>query len=44
MLTVYGVAHSLPIGGVDRDFPFSEVETLRYFSYLSGPGYIINMN
>ena len=27
---------SLPLGGVDRDFPFTEDETQKHFSYLSG--------
>ena len=35
-LAVYDVVHSLPLGGVDRDFPFSEDETRRRFSYFSG--------
>jgi hypothetical protein len=26
-LAVYGVAHSLPLKGVDRDFPFTEDKT-----------------
>ena len=26
MLAVYGVAHSLPLGGVDKEFPFIEDE------------------
>ena len=36
MLAIYSVAHSLPLGGVDRDYPFTEDETWRLFSYLSG--------
>ena len=35
MLTVYDIAHSLPLGGAGRDFPFTEDEIRRYFSYLS---------
>ena len=35
-LAVYDVANSLPRGGVGRDFPFTEDETRRHFSYLSG--------
>ena len=35
-LTAYDVAHSLPLGGVDWDFPFTENETRRHFSELSG--------
>ena len=35
-LSVYDVAPSLPLGGVFRDFPFTEDETQRYFSYLRG--------
>ena len=27
MLAVCDVAHALPLGGVDRDFPFTEDET-----------------
>ena len=34
-LAVYDVAHSLPLGGVGRDFPFIEDETQGHFSYLS---------
>ena len=30
------VAHSLPLGGADRGFLFTEDETQRRFSYLSG--------
>ena len=26
-LAVYGLAHSLPLGGVDRDFPFTEMRS-----------------
>ena len=33
---VYDVAHSLPLGGAGRDFPFTEDETRRHFSYFSG--------
>ena len=36
MLVVYNVAYSLPLEGVDRDFAFTEDETQRHFSYLSG--------
>jgi hypothetical protein len=36
MLAVYDVAHSLPLRGVGRDFIFTEDETQRHFSYLSG--------
>ena len=32
---VYGIAHSFPLGNVDRDFSFTEDYTRRYFSYLS---------
>ena len=32
----YCIAHFLPLGGVDRDFPFTEDETWRHFSYFSG--------
>ena len=35
-LAVYDVPHSLLLGGVDMDFPFTEDETRRHFSYLSG--------
>ena len=35
MLAVYDLAHSLPLGGVGRDFPFIEDETRRQFSYFS---------
>ena len=35
-LAVYWVAHFLPLGGVDRDFPFIESEDWRHFSYISG--------
>ena len=35
-LAVYDVAHSLPLAGVDRDFPFTEDETRKHFSYFSG--------
>ena len=35
-LAVYDVAHSLPLRGIDRDLSFSEDETRRNFSYLSG--------
>ena len=35
-LAVYDVAHSLLLGGVGRGFPFTEDETRRHFSYLSG--------
>ena len=34
-LAIYGIAHSIPLGGVDRDFPFTEDETQRNFLYLS---------
>jgi hypothetical protein len=47
-LTAYDVAHSLPLGGVDWDFPFTENETRRHFSYLSGtfrePRALYNIN
>ena len=38
MLAVYSVSHSLslPLTGVDRDFPFTEDDTQRNFSLLSG--------
>ena len=36
MLAANDVAHCLPLGGVGRGFPFTEEETRRYFSYLSG--------
>jgi hypothetical protein len=36
MLAIYDIAHSLPLGGVGRFFPFTEDETQRHFSYLSG--------
>ena len=36
MLAVYGVDHSLPLGGTDRDFLFTEDVMHRNFSYLSG--------
>ena len=36
MLDVYGVDHALPLGGVVSDFPFTEVESRRHFSYLFG--------
>ena len=36
MLAVYDVVHSLPEGGAGRGFPFTEDETRRHFSYLSG--------
>ena len=35
-LTIYSLVHSLPLGRVGRGFPFSEAETQRHFSYLSG--------
>ena len=35
-LAFYNVVHYLSPGGVDRDIPFTEDETLRYFTYLSG--------
>ena len=35
-IAVYSVAHSLPLWGVGRDFPFTEVLTRSHFSYLSG--------
>ena len=31
-LSIYDFAHSLPLGGVDRDFLFTEDETWRHFS------------
>ena len=43
-LAVYGVAHSLPRGGVGRSFPFTEGETRRHFSYLSGTSRESNEN
>ena len=43
-LVVYGVAHSLPRGGVGWDFPFNEDETRRHFSYLSDRGSIVIKN
>jgi hypothetical protein len=42
-LAVCDVAHSLPLGMVDRDFPFAEDETRRHFSYLSGT-YVTELN
>ena len=36
MLAIYDDAHSLPLGAVDWDFPFTEDETQRHFSFLSG--------
>jgi hypothetical protein len=36
MLAVYEVAHSLLLGGVGKGFPFTEDETWKHFSYLSG--------
>ena len=36
MLTVYGIDHSFPLGGVDRYFPFTEDETQGHVSYLFG--------
>jgi hypothetical protein len=33
---VYDFAHSLPLGGAGREFPFTEDETRKNFSYLSG--------
>ena len=33
---IYGVAHPLLLGGVDRGFSFTDNETQRHFSYLSG--------
>ena len=35
-LAFYDVAHSVPLGGVGRDFPFTKNETQRHLSYLSG--------
>ena len=35
-LAVCDIAHLLPLGDVDRNFPFTEDETGRYFSHLSG--------
>ena len=35
-LVDYDVAHSFSLGDVGRDFPFTEDETRRHFSYLSG--------
>ena len=34
-LAVYAVAYSLPLGGVDRDFSFTEDGAQRHFLYLS---------
>ena len=36
MLAVYDIAHSLPLGDVGRDFPFTKDETRSHFSYLAG--------
>ena len=36
IFVLYDVAHSLPLGGVSRNFPFTEDETRRHCSYLSG--------
>ena len=36
MLAIYNNAHSLPLGRVERDFPFNEDETRRHFPCLSG--------
>ena len=33
MLAFCDVAHFLPLGGEDGDFPFTEVETRRHFSW-----------
>ena len=35
-LAICDVVHSLPLGGVDGDFSFTEYETWRHFSYLPG--------
>ena len=35
-LAVFDVSHFLPLGGVGKRFFFSEDETRRHFSYLSG--------
>ena len=35
-LAVYDVSHSFPLGGLGKDFAFTEDETRRHFSYLSG--------
>ena len=35
-MAVYDIAHSLPRGCVGRVFPFTEDETQRHFSNLSG--------
>ena len=35
-LSVYDVAHSLPLETLDREFPFTEDATRKRFSYLSG--------
>ena len=35
-LAVYSVNHSLPLGSVDRDFRYTENETRRHYSSLSG--------
>ena len=41
-LAVYDTGHSLPQGGVGRGFPFTEDETRRHFSYLSGTSLEVN--
>ena len=35
-LAAYDIAHSLPLGNIGRDFPFTEDGTRRHISYLSG--------
>ena len=35
-LAVYDVARSPPLWGIDRDFPFTEDKTKKYYLYLSG--------
>ena len=34
-LTIYDIVHFLMLGGVDRDFPFTEDEPQKHSSYLS---------
>ena len=36
MLAIYDIAHSLPLGDVDKYFAFTDDETQRHFSYFSG--------
>ena len=35
-LAIYDIVHFLPLGGAGMDFSFTEDETRRHFSYLSG--------